>query len=73
MADFTISGELASRLEAAATQKQVSVEQLISDLLEQADQKVSRRDDPIVGIFDSGDEEFVARHEDILNDEWRPD
>lgn len=34
MADFTISGNLASRLEAAAKQRHVSVERLISDLLE---------------------------------------
>ena len=34
MVDFTIRGELASRLQAAAEQNQMTVEQLISDLLE---------------------------------------
>ena len=37
MADVIIHGELASRLEAAARQKQVSVEQLIDGLLEMLD------------------------------------
>jgi hypothetical protein len=34
MTDFTISGDLASRLQAAAERNHTSVEQLISDLLE---------------------------------------
>ena len=37
MSDLLIHGELASRLEAVAKQKQVSVEQLIGDLLELLD------------------------------------
>jgi hypothetical protein len=35
--------------------------------------RVTRRDDPIVGIFDSSQDDAAARSEDVLRDEWNPD
>jgi hypothetical protein len=66
--------KLISKLEEIAQRKGVSLETLVEELLEDfVAGQVSRRDDPVVGIFDSGDPDIVSRHEDILRDEWEPD
>ncbi len=76
MVTMTIPGneELVERLTAIAADQGVTVEELVERLLEDyVSQHISRRNDPIVAVFDSGDPDLVAHHEDILHDEWHPD
>jgi predicted transcriptional regulator len=68
------SEELVERLKEIAADQGLTIEALVESLLEEyVSQHVSRRHDPIVGLFDSGNPDLVARHEDILRDEWHPD
>jgi len=66
--------ELMTRLKEIALRDGVTVETLVEQLLKDfVTHQTSRIHDPIVGIFDSGEVDLVARHEDILRDEWQPD
>lgn len=65
--------ELIAQLETVAKRKGIEVAALVEELLEEYIQRQgSRRHDPIVGLFDSGQDDIVDRHEDILS-EWAPD
>lgn len=65
--------ELIRELEAIAAQQGISLESLIQQLLEDyISNRISRRRDPIVGIFDSGQDDVVERLEDLLGG-WQPD
>lgn len=66
--------ELITRLEEIARRDGISVETLVEQLLKDfVTHQTSRINDPIVGIFDSGEADLVTRHEDILRDEWQHD
>lgn len=74
MSVLTINDKaLIVQLEAIAEREGISVDTLVQQLLRNyVDSRSPRCDDPIVGLFDSGQDDIVDRHEDILN-EWQPD
>jgi hypothetical protein len=76
MADFTLSidEDILDVLEAMAKLRNITVAEVLRDMLAQTlDQVKMRMNDPIIGMFDSGQSDISERAEDILRDEWQPD
>jgi hypothetical protein len=76
MADFTVTvdEDIIDVLKAMAKLKGITVEQVLSDMLTQTLEQIkARMNDPIIGMFESGEGDISERVEDILRNEWRPD
>ena len=76
MADFTVTidEDIIDVLEAMAKLRGVTVEKVLSDMLvENLERIKARMNDPIIGMFESGEGDISERVEDILRDEWHPD
>jgi predicted transcriptional regulator len=73
MLTISANDQLIDHLRELASQRGVSVETLAQEALEQfVSNAVSRRGDPIVGLFDSGRDDIVDQHEEMLRG-WKPD
>ena len=76
MVNLTISvdEDLHGVLKAMAKLRDITVEEVLRDMLVQTiDELRARMDDPLIGLVSSGEGNISERDENILRSGWRPD